>query len=175
MKSLRRTLAVGIVLSVVVAGNVAKLDAQSTGGPRLGVQFEGLFLLRERTYFLSSTAISPFLTFEMAVFSRLSLRVGLSPPLGEQSGRQAYATHLALHTWLGKGPGFVELGIGSYYQNTWCNGFPDYRAYTLSVGWRHVVGKTVLRVGAVGGLEPGGRLAIGFGLGFGRAVGPGVL
>jgi hypothetical protein len=171
---LRRTLAVGIVLSIVCAGNVARLDAQSTGGPRLGVQFEGLFLSRGSHGLLSSEAISPFLALEVGILSRLSLRVGLSPPMGSDTGRQAYATHLALGTWIGKGPGFLELGIGSYYQANWCNMSPEYKAYTLSLGWRQVAGKMVFRVGVVGGLEPGGRLAVGFGIGFGRATGPGV-
>ncbi len=172
MKRLRRTLAMGIVLSVVFAGNVTRLEAQSTGGPRLGVQVEGLVLLRGPHNLLSSTAISPFVAFELSILSRLSVRAGFSPPLSQRDGEQAYATNLALCTWFGKGTEFLELAVGSYYQNTWCNGMPDYQAYTLTLGWRHVAGKTLLRIGVVGGLEPGGKLAVGLGLTFGRAVGP---
>ncbi|MBP1768098.1 MAG: hypothetical protein H6P98_2213 [Candidatus Aminicenantes bacterium] len=145
--------------------------AQTTDGPRLAVQVDGLIFFRGDSESLSSVAFSPFLAFELRIFSRMSLRVGLSPPLGQQSGRQAFATNLALNAWLGRGPDYFETGLGSYYQNTWCNGMPDYRAYALYLGWRHVSRATVFRFGGNVGMTPGGKIVIGIGIGFGRAIG----
>jgi hypothetical protein len=145
--------------------------AQTANGPRLAIQADGLIFFRGDSESFSSVAFSPFLAFELRIFSRMSLRIGLSPPLGQQVGQQAFATNLALNAWLGRGPDFFETGIGSYYQNTWCNGMPDYKAYSLYLGWRRVSRKTVFRLGGDVGMTSGGKIVIGFGVGFGRSIG----
>jgi hypothetical protein len=162
-----------LVLFVIGIGPPSVL-AQTADGPRLAVQVDGLLLFRGNSESFSPVAFSPFLAFELGILSRLSLRIGLSPPLGQQSGQQAFATNLALNVWLGRWPDFVETGIGSYYQNTWCNGMPDYRAYTFYLGWRHVSKSVVFRFGGMVGLTRERGLSVGIGFGFGRSVGPGI-
>ena len=167
----QKTVVLSLLLGLVLGVGVPSGLAQSPGGPRLAVQLDGLFYYRGESVSFSPTAFSPFLAFELGILSRLSLRIGLSPPLGDQPGQQAFATNVALHTWLGKGPDFFETGLGSYYQNTWCNGMPDYRAYSLYLGWRHVAKSAVIRFGGNIGLSSEGKMVIGVGLGFGRSIG----
>ena len=158
-----------VVLFVIGVGAGAQQGlAQAANGPSLAVQADGLLLYRGSG---GSAAFSPFLAFELRVFSRLSLRLGLSPPLGSDTGQQAFATNVAINAWFGKGPDFLETALGSYYRNTWCNGSPDYKAYTVYLGWRHTSGSAVFRLGGILGMTPGGQLAVGIGIGFGRAVG----
>ena len=158
-----------IVLFVIAVGAGARPGlAQTANGPSLAVQADGLLLFRGTD---RSAAFSPFLAFELRVVSSLSLRLGLSPPLGNDTGQQAFATNLAINVWFGKGPDFIETAIGTYYRNTWCNGSPDYKAYTLYLGLRHASRSSVFRLGGILGVTPGGQLAIGVGIGFGRAIG----
>ena len=175
MKSHQRIILKALLFLFIIGLGIQSGLAQTAGGPRLAVQADGLLFFRGDSESLSSVAFSPFLAFELSVFSRMSLRVGLSPPLGQQSGRQAFATNLALNVWLGRGPDFFETGLGSYYQNTWCNGMPDYRAYALYLGWRHVSRATVFRFGGNVGMTPGGKIVIGIGIGFGRSIGSGTI
>jgi hypothetical protein len=171
----RKRIAVKAVLILFVIGlGVPPVLAQTANGPRLAIQADGLLLFRGESESFSPMAFSPFLALELGVLSRLSLRVGLSPPLGRQAGQQAFATNLALNVWLGRGPDFVETGIGSYYQNTWCNGMPDYRAHILYLGWRHLSRAAVFRFGGMVGMTRERELVIGIGFGFGRSVGPGI-
>jgi hypothetical protein len=162
-----------LFLFVIGVGTPSVL-AQTTDGPGLAIQVDSLLLFRGDSEPFSSVAFSPFLAFELGILSRLSLRLGLSPFLGGQPGQQAFATNLALNVWLGRWPDFIETGIGSYYQNTWCNASPDYRAYTLYLGWRHVSERAVFRFGGIVGMTPEGKLVIGLGLGFGRSIGSGI-
>ena len=171
----RQRIAVKALLFLFVIGvGTPSVLAQTTDGPGLAIQVDSLLLFRGDSESFSSVAFSPFLAFELGILSRLSLRLGLSPFLGDQPGQQAFATNLALNVWLGRWPDFFETGIGSYYQNTWCNGMPDYRAYTLYLGWRHVSERVVFRFGGIVGMTPEGKLVIGLGLGFGRSIGPGI-
>jgi hypothetical protein len=175
MRLTRRNKLVILVILFLLGLGIAPGMAQTAKGPRLAVQLDGLLLYRGETEYISDMAFSPFLAFELGIFSRLSLRLGISPPLSQQSGKQAFATNLAVNAWFGRGPDFMETGLGSYYQNTWCNGMPDYRAYTLYLGWRHVARSAVFRLGGRIGLTPQGKLAVGIGIGFGRAIGSGIL
>lgn len=161
------------LLTCILGVGVLSLQAQTPDGPRLAVQVDSLLFFRGDSEFFSPVAFSPFLAIEWGLFSRLSLRVGLSPPLGQDPGQQAFATNLALNVWLGKRPDYFETGLASYYQNTWCNGSPDYRAYTIYLGWRHVSKKVVFRFGGSVGVTSEGDFVAGIGIGFGRSVGPG--
>jgi hypothetical protein len=167
----KKIVVLSLLLWFVLGVGVPAGLAQSAGGPRLAVQLDGLFYYRGESASFSSTAFSPFLAFELGILPRLSLRIGLGPPLGDQPGQQAFATNIALHTWLGRGQDFLETGLGSYYQNTWCNGMPDYRAYALYLGWRHVAKSAVIRFGGIVGLSSEGKMVIGIGFGFGRSIG----
>lgn len=171
MRPRQRVVVIASLLMLAVGIGVPSGSAQTTKGPRLAVQVDGLILFGGRSEFSSPVAFSPFLAFELGILSRFSLRVGFSPPLGGQSGQQAFATHVAFNAWLGRGPDFIETGVGSYYQNTWCNGQPDYKAYTLYLGWRHVSRSVVFRIGGIAGLTREGKPAVGIGLGFGRSLG----
>lgn len=163
-----------LLLSLFLIGaGTPSLLAQTSIGPRLAVQIDGLLLVRGDSESFSPVAFSPFLAFELGIFSKLSLRLGLSPPLSKRDGQQAFATNLAMNVWLGRGPHFIETGIGSYYQNTWCNGRPDYRAYTLYLGWRHVSRSVVIRFGGIVSMTPEREIAFGIGFGFGRSLGRG--
>jgi hypothetical protein len=84
---------------------------------------------------------------------------------------QAFATHISMYVLFGRGPTFLEVAIGTYYQNTWCNAQPNYRAYTAYLGVcdRKLKGWD-LRVGLHAGLSPGGAFA--WGAGFGLGGGP---
>ncbi|HYA49126.1 MAG TPA: hypothetical protein VEG35_05445 [Burkholderiales bacterium] len=162
--------ALGFVLLLGTAFREA-LSAPAEDGLRVGVQADLQMLFPPASESAPSNNFSPFLAFEIPLVRHLSVRVGLSPPLGSADGEQAYATNLALNLWFGRGPGYLEAAVGSYYQNTWCNGRPDYKYYTLYLGWRHMPGKTVLRIGAMLAMTPGGRLnTFGVSLGFGRSV-----
>jgi hypothetical protein len=174
VKSGQRIVAKTILFLFVTGLGIQYGLAQTADGPRLAIQVDSLLFYRGDSESFSSFAFSPFLAFELSILSRLSLRIGLSPPLGRQSGQQAFATNLAANVWFGRGPGFFETGIGSYYQNTWCNGMPDYRAYTLYLGWRHVSRKTVFRFGGIVGLTPEREIVIGLGFGIGRSVRSGI-
>jgi hypothetical protein len=173
MKTLSEFAARAIVLPLVLAAVSMPVLAQSYRGPAVAVQLDSLFLYRGNADpygQLSQQTFSPFIGLEIRLIRPVSLRVELSPPLGQQSGTQSFATYVALQAWLGPGPHFLEIGIGSYYQDTWCNGFPNYKAYTASLAWRFVTDRMVFRVGGVLGVTPGGKLAAGLTLGFGRAI-----
>ena len=171
MKSQRRIILKALLFLFIIGVGIQPGFAQTADGPRLAIQADSLLFFRGDSESFSSVAFSPFIAFELSILSRMSLRIGLSPPLGQQSGQQAFATNIALNVWLGRGPDFFETGIGSYYQNTWCNGMPDYRAYSLYLGWRHVSRATVFRFGGNVGMTPEGKMVIGIGVGFGRSIG----
>jgi len=172
MKTLTE-LAVGTFIFLFIAAAVCPPAlAQSYRGAAVAVQLDSLFLYRGADPYgqLSQQTFSPFIGLEIRLFRPVSLRVELSPPMGQQSGTQSFATYLALQASLGRGPHFLEIGIGSYYQDTWCNGFPNYKAYTASLGWRFVADRMVFRIGGVLGVSPGGKLAAGLTFGLGRAI-----
>jgi len=168
----RKSLAAAVLIFVLLmgAGPRKALSRPADGKLRVGIQADALLVIPTGSESDGSTAFSPFLAFEVPLISRLSLRIGLSPPLGSSDGQQAFATNLALNLWFGNGPGFFEAGIGSYYQNTWCNAQDDYKYYTLYLGWRQMKGKTVVRVGGILAVTPQGHLACGIGVGVGRSV-----
>jgi hypothetical protein len=173
MKTLTNFAAGTVIFLFIATAVCPSALAQSHRGAAVAVQLDGLFLYRgtmEPSGQLSSSTFSPFVGLEIRLFRPVSLRVGVSPPTGQQPGTQAFATYLALQAWLGRGPHFLEIGIGSYYQNTWCNGVPDYRAYTASLGWRFVADRMVFRFGGILGVTPGGKLAAGLTFGLGRAI-----
>ncbi|MEN6560253.1 MAG: hypothetical protein ABFD52_05725 [Acidobacteriota bacterium] len=170
MRPRQQVVVIALLLMFAIGIGVPSGLAQTAKGPRLAVQVDGLMLFRGESESYGRVAFSPFLAFELGILSRFSLRVGFSPPLGGESGQQAFATHLAFNAWLGRGPDFIETGVGSYYQNTWCNGRPDYRAYTLYLGWRHVSRSVVFRIGGIAGLTHEGEPVVGIGLGFGRSL-----
>ncbi len=173
MKALSKLGTGTVALFLILAAVSPPVLAQAYRGPAVAVQFSGLFLYRgavDPYGQVSPSTFSPFVGLEMRLFGPLSVRVELSPPLGSESGHQAFATNVALNAWLGRGPHYLELGIGSYYQDTWCNGVPNYTAYTASLGWRFVADRMVFRLGGVLGVTPGGKLAAGLTFGLGRAI-----
>lgn len=162
-------IAIGAALVPLLTAS-GPLEAQEDVGKPVHLQVECLAIQFPDSLYDTTNplAFSPFLTFDVAVFSRLSLRFGLSPPLGVQ----AYATNLALSSLWGKGPSYLELGIGSYYQNTWCNGRPDRKAYTAYVGWRRRgPDRLDLRFGALVGATAEGSIAVGIGFSIGGWTG----
>lgn len=173
MKTLTKFSAGTVIFLFIAAAVSPPVLAQSHRGTAVAVQLDSLFLYRGNVDpygQLSPSTFSPFLGLEMRLIGPLSVRVEFSPPMGQQSGTQSFATYLALQAWIGRGPHFVEIGIGSYYQDTWCNAYPNYTAYTASLGWRFVADRMVFRFGGVLGVTPGGKLAAGLTFGLGRAV-----
>jgi hypothetical protein len=133
---------------------------------RLRVDGLALFLRGPSAGSGSTTAFSPFLTFDLAASSKIGITLGLSPPVVKG---QAFATHISMYVLFGRGPAFLEAGIGSYYQNTWCNAAPNRRAYTAYLGLCDRKLKGVdLRVGVHAGRTSGGAFAWGAGFGIGR-------
>jgi len=169
----RRKAIIPAALAFVLIGGVGWQEAQADAVParlRLGIQADLQFFLSPKSESSRAMPFSPFLAFEVPLFHHLSVRIGLSPPLGTDDGQQAYATNLALNMWFGRGPNYFEAAVGHYYQNTWCNAQPDSHYYTLYLGWRHMPGKTVSRFGAMLSLTPDGHFAFGLGFGFGRSI-----
>ncbi len=158
-------------LGLALFSRAGLAQAQQVGaGLRVGIQADLQVIIPPKSDTGPMALFSPFLAFEVPVVRHLSLRLGLSPPLGTGDGKQAYATNLAVSIWLGNGPGYFEAALGSYYQNTWCNAQNDYRYYTLYLGWRHMEGKTVYRIGGIVATTPEGRYTFGASLGAGRSV-----
>jgi hypothetical protein len=144
----------------------APLRAQDRGGVRLRGDGLALFLNGQPGVSEDTAAFSPFLTFDLAASSKFGVTLGLSPPLGDV---QAFATHVSLYVLFGRGPDFLEVAVGTYYQNTWCNSLPNHRAYTAYLGLCDRKLKGVdLRIGLHAGVTPGGAFACGVGFGIGR-------
>ncbi len=167
----RRAVRTGFIAVLVVA--LGGIPSSLGQGQKAGIQFDSVFLGRDDLPD-GLVPVSPFAALEIGLMPRVSVRLGVSPPLSKVRG-QAFASNVALNVCLGTAPSFMELGIGSYYQNTWCNAVPNYTFTTASLGWRRVSGKLVVRIGGMIGFEMLeskrlGKPAFGLTFGIGRAI-----